>query len=59
MSFPNYKTVHRRFQHWCRNEVLRNVLTSFANTLREQGEIDERESFSMPPLPLPKAAVQT
>jgi len=44
-SFPNYKTVHRRFQYWCRNEVLRNVLTSLANTLREQGDIDERESF--------------
>jgi transposase len=44
-SFPNYKTVHRRFQQWCRSEVLRNVLTSLANTLREQGEIDERESF--------------
>jgi transposase len=44
-SYPNYKTVHRRFQHWCRNEVLRNVLTSLANTLREQGDIDERESF--------------
>ena len=44
-SYPNYKTVHRRFQHWCRNEVLRDVLTSLANTLREQGEIDERESF--------------
>ncbi|HKZ20446.1 MAG TPA: transposase, partial [Acidimicrobiia bacterium] len=25
--YPNYKTVHRRFQSWCRNEVLRNVLT--------------------------------
>lgn len=22
--YPNYKTVHRRFQNWCRNEVLRN-----------------------------------
>jgi len=44
-SYPNYKTVHRRFQHWCRNEVLRNVLTSLANKLREQGDIDERESF--------------
>ncbi|WP_442868746.1 transposase [Bradyrhizobium sp. CCBAU 21362] len=21
--YPNYKTVHRRFQSWCRNEVLR------------------------------------
>jgi len=43
--YPNYKTVHRRFQQWCREEVLRNVLTDLANTLREQGEIDERESF--------------
>jgi transposase len=24
-SYPNYKTVHRRFQTWCRNETLRNV----------------------------------
>jgi len=43
--YPNYKTVHRRFQQWCRNEVLRNVLTDLANTLREQGDIDESESF--------------
>src|SRR5260370_26414571 len=21
-SYPNYKTVHRRFQTWCRDEVL-------------------------------------
>ena len=21
--YPNYKTVHRRFQTWCRNEILR------------------------------------
>lgn len=44
-SFPNYKTVHRRFQQWCRSEVLRTVLTELANTLREQGDIDERECF--------------
>jgi transposase len=43
--YPNYKTVHRRFQKWCKSEVLRNVLTALANTLREQGGIDERESF--------------
>src|SRR6478735_8538560 len=24
-SYPNYKTVHRRFQSWCHNEVLRQV----------------------------------
>ncbi len=43
--YPNYKTVHRRFQHWCRNDVLRDVLCQLANTLRESGVIDERESF--------------
>jgi transposase len=43
--YPNYKTVHRRFQNWCRSEVLRNVLTDLANTLRDQGAIDESESF--------------
>jgi transposase len=44
-GYPNYKTVHRRFQHWCREEVLRKVLTDLANTLREEGEIDESECF--------------
>ena len=24
-SYPNYKTVHRRFQTWCCNEILRRV----------------------------------
>ena len=43
--YPNYKTVHRRFQQWCEREVLREVLTQLANVLREQGDIDERESF--------------
>jgi transposase len=32
-SYPNYKTVHRRFQTWCRDEVLRRVLTDVANEL--------------------------
>jgi transposase len=43
--YPNYKTVHRRFQQWCQQEVLRAVLTDLANALREQGTIDERECF--------------
>jgi transposase len=43
--YPNYKTVHRRFQQWCRQEVLRDVLCVLANELRECGTIDERESF--------------
>ena len=43
--YPNYKTVHRRFQHWCRHEVLREVLKDLANTLREQGNLDTSECF--------------
>ena len=43
--YPNYKTVHRRFQQWCQREILRDVLTQLANTLREEGTIDERESL--------------
>lgn len=44
-SYPNYKTVHRRFQQWCRSEVLREVLTDLANTLRDAGAMDESECF--------------
>src|SRR5262249_40213905 len=40
--YPNYKTVHRRFQTWCRNEILRQVLTDIANELRERGALNER-----------------
>ena len=36
-SYPNYKTVHRRFQTWCCNEILRRVLTDVANELRDKG----------------------
>jgi transposase len=43
--YPNYKTVHRRFQTWCRNEVLRRVLTDIANGLRDRGALDEEECF--------------
>ena len=40
-SYPNYKTVHRRFQTWCCHEILRLVLTDVANELRENGALDE------------------
>ena len=43
--YPNYKIVHRRFQHWCRSEILRAVLTDLANTLRDEGAPDETECF--------------
>ena len=41
--YPNYKTVHRRFQTWCRNEILRRVLTDITNELRDKGALDEEE----------------
>ena len=44
-SYPNYKTVHRRFQSWCRDEVLRRVLTDIANELRDRGTLNEEEYF--------------
>jgi len=42
---PNYKTVHRRFQQWCRNDVLRRALCGLANTSRDSGAMDETECF--------------
>lgn len=43
--YPNYKTVHRRFQQWRRSDVLRNILTDLADALRDQGDRVKRESF--------------
>jgi len=43
--YPNYKAVHPRFQQWCRNEVLRDVLIDLANALRDEGALDESECF--------------
>ena len=43
--YPNYKTVHRRFQQWCEREILRGILADLANELRDRGEIDESECF--------------
>ena len=44
-SYPNYKTVHRRFQIWCRDEVLHLVLTDVANELCGRGALNEEECF--------------
>jgi transposase len=42
--YPNYKTVHGRFQTWCQSEVLRRILTDIGNELRGRGVLDEEES---------------
>ena len=36
LCYPNYKTVHPRFQTWCRSEVLRGIFMDIANELRER-----------------------
>ena len=46
-SYPNYKPVHRRFQTWCGNEVLRRVLTDVANELRDKGALMKKNASSM------------
>src|SRR5262245_59097535 len=33
-SYPNYKTVHRRFQAWCRDEILRRLLAANHHEVR-------------------------
>jgi transposase len=45
-SYPNYKTVHRRFQTWCRDEVLRRVLTDVANELRDRRHWTKKNASS-------------
>jgi hypothetical protein len=44
-SYPNYKTVHRRFQQWCEREILRGILVDLGHELRDRGEVDESECF--------------
>ena len=43
--YPPYQTVHRRFQVWCRDDTLCDILFDLANQLSERGVIDARESF--------------
>lgn len=37
--------MHRRFQKWCENEVIRAALTDLANVLRDRGAVDESECY--------------
>jgi transposase len=56
--YPNYKTVHRGFQQWCQQEVLREVLTQLANTLRDEARLTSARASSTPPL-RPRGAAGT
>ena len=43
--YPPYQTCHRRFQHWCRDGTLKQVLHALAADLYERGGIDVTECF--------------
>ena len=43
--YPNYKTVHRRFQTWCDNNIIRDIMVDLANELRAQDALDKSECF--------------
>ena len=44
-SYPNYKTVNRRFQQWVSQDILRSILIKLANALREKDLLDPSESY--------------
>lgn len=44
-SYPNYKTVHRRFQAWAQQEILRDILIDLANELRDEDVLDTSECY--------------
>ena len=54
-SYPNYKTVHRRFQTWCSNEVLRRVLTDVANGFAIKECWTKKRALSTRPSRWPRA----
>ena len=43
--YPNYKTVHRRFQQWQRAGTLTRLLHALAEDLRARGKLDLSETF--------------
>src|SRR5438034_2113607 len=43
--YPPYQTCHRRFQHWQRTGLLREVLQCLAEDLRDRGKLDLSETF--------------
>jgi transposase len=43
--YPPYQTCHRRFQHWRRTGLLRDVLQCLAEDLRDRGKLDLSEGF--------------
>jgi transposase len=43
--YPPYQACHRRFQQWCRDGTLENLLRALARDLEERGGFCLEESF--------------
>ncbi len=43
--YPNYKTVHRRFQAWVRTGVLEDVLKDLADEAKQRGLFDGSKAY--------------
>ena len=43
--YPPHQTCHRRFQQWCRDGTLEQVLHALARHLYQRGRIDITEAF--------------
>ncbi len=44
-EYPNYKTVHRRYQAWCRAGVYPKIMERLVAELQECGQYDGSEGF--------------
>jgi transposase len=54
--YPNYKTVHRRFQQWCQREILRDVLTQLASVLAVRIAFPTNPPTARPSFPAARVA---
>ena len=43
--YPSYQTCHRRFQQWRRDGLLTDLLTRWAQDLRDRGKLDLSETL--------------
>lgn len=43
--FPPYQTCHRRFQQWCEDGTLRQIVVALRRDLRDRGGVEDIEAF--------------
>src|SRR6185503_13233492 len=56
--YPNYKTVHRRFQHWCQRKCCGRSSLSWLIRYATKARLMNGKAFSMPRLPRRRAVAR-